>query len=89
MQQPTPGHHLLPSSWVTDMFWLQGKQESPDKIVAGSILPEQRAAHGLLPACPELLLEMTGAESTEAHLTNSKPGAYSKITADLWISEGQ
>lgn len=89
MQQPTPGHHLLPFSWITDMFWLQGKQESSDKIIAGSILPEQCAAHGLLPACLELLLEITDAESTEAHLTNPKPGAYSKITADLWISEGQ
>jgi len=41
------------------MVWLQDKPECPENITAGSILPEQFAAHGLLPACPELLLEMT------------------------------
>lgn len=46
--------------------------ESPDKTIAGSLVLEQCAAHGLLPARPEFLLEMTDAESAEARLTNPR-----------------
>lgn len=52
------------------MFWLQDKRDAPDRVIAGRFLPEQFAAHCLLPASPKLLLEMTDAERMEAHLTN-------------------
>lgn len=61
-----------PSPWGSTRVPVAGQAESPEKTIAGSLVLEQCAAHGLLPARPEFLLEMTDAESAEARLTNPR-----------------